>query len=99
MGKHSRRISLFFLAVLVLIKVSALHTYSHQETDTAYDSCTWCHLALETQHEEYLYAEIAPLPEAALEALARIIPATPAPVAAFEVYQDGRYCRPPPAIL
>jgi len=99
MGRHSRLISLFFLAVLVLIKVSALHVYTHQETHAAYDTCAWCHLALETQQGEYLDVEKVSMPEAASEAVAYSPPVAPRPAAALQGCQNGYYCRPPPAIL
>jgi hypothetical protein len=99
MGKRSQHISFFFLALLVLIKVSALHVYAHQESDAAFDSCAWCQLALETQHEEYLYTATGWLPGAVVEAPAYAAPVAPETFAARQASKYGRFCRPPPAIL
>lgn len=99
MGKASQLISLFFLTMLVLVKVSSLHAFAHQDAEAAFDHCAWCQLALETQHEEYLCPQVGSLPLAVVE-----LPAYAAPVAretfpTLRACQFGRFCRPPPAIL
>ncbi len=99
MGKRSKHISFFFLALLVLIKVSSLHVYAHQDADAANDHCAWCQLSLETQHQEFLFAEVAALPEGLPGLPAYCEPVAPEVFAARQIPHSERFCRPPPAIL
>lgn len=100
MGKPSRLISLLFLTLLVLIKVSSLHVFAHEDAGAAVDHCAWCQLALEAQHEEYIFPETGSLPLAVtLESPAYAAPAARETFPTCEAHKYGRFCRPPPAIL
>jgi hypothetical protein len=50
MGQAKRLIGLFLFTALLLIKVSAFHTYTHNDSDDIQD-CETCILTLENQQE------------------------------------------------
>lgn len=99
MGKRSKDISFFFLALLVLIKVSSLHVYAHQDSEAAYEHCAWCQLSFETQQQEFLFVEVGSLPVELPGLPAYCEPVAPEVFAARQIPHNARFCRPPPAIL
>jgi archaellum component FlaF (FlaF/FlaG flagellin family) len=52
MGQLKRFFGLFLFTALLFIKVSALHSYSHNDVDDIQD-CETCVLALENQQENF----------------------------------------------
>lgn len=50
MGTLLRLLTVLCFLLLMLVKVSALHVYSHQEkSDHTTEDCTWCILAVKSQ--------------------------------------------------
>lgn len=55
MGKYQKIFTFFLFTFLMLVKVSAFHVYTHQDTEnTAVENCKWCALAVENQNAAHL---------------------------------------------
>ncbi|PKA99831.1 hypothetical protein B0O79_3553 [Flavobacteriaceae bacterium MAR_2009_75] len=55
MGKYQKIFTFFLFTSLMLVKVSAFHVYTHQDTaKTSVENCKWCALAVENQNAAHL---------------------------------------------
>lgn len=55
MGNWKKNLSFFFLAILILIKVSALHFITHQgEKENRIEKCTICAMAMDMQQTDFI---------------------------------------------
>nr|WP_299485183.1 hypothetical protein [uncultured Allomuricauda sp.] len=56
MPRCKRFLGFLLFAVLMLVKVSALHVYTHNDTEgDTIENCTTCEVALENQNSDILF--------------------------------------------
>ncbi|SNY99819.1 hypothetical protein [Flagellimonas pacifica] len=54
MPEFKKFFGFFLFAALMLVKISALHVYTHDDTDVdAVENCTICDIALENQNSDF----------------------------------------------
>ncbi len=89
----------FIFIALMAFKVSAVHIYSHHDTDAdEIENCTSCELAVQQQLTSFTHTVTISLPTAVLEAIETTVN-TSTVVVVQEYAGYGFFSRPPPTSI
>ena len=99
MVKVRNIIAFILFGALMLIKVSALHIYTHQGSETdSMDHCHLCEMAIEAQQADLDFAQnyMAPV---LLAPLVQMVKTSYSQATSFTTVPNSLFSRPPPSTL
>ena len=99
MAKARKIIAFILFGTLMLVKVSALHVYTHQGSESdSMDHCHLCEMAIEAQQADFDFkeADIAP---AILDEPVREVQTMYPQIATVTTVPNSLFSRPPPCAL
>ncbi|TMU56360.1 hypothetical protein [Flagellimonas algicola] len=99
MAKAKNIIAFILFGALMLIKVSALHVYTHQGSDAdGMDHCYLCEMAIEAQQADLDFAQndFAPM---LLDEPTRVVTTTYSQPTTVTTVPNSLFSRPPPRSL
>ena len=99
MNKRTTILSLAFFAILMLVKISSFHAYTHDDcNENSIEDCSLCELAVENQPEFYFTTENYTLEPALLPKFKQEQSCYKS-ISLFEPLHHVTFGRPPPHLI